>query len=186
MPVGDRRGHAPAVRRPAPARCADRRPRSRRSRDPRSAAVRRAGRAYTAVAAARSETGCSTVLIPWVEESVMITPELVGLVEHVSLGANRKPECPGRRFRRRLYVCHRAEPVRDSAPPGPTPGWSHARSCRGARVLSSAAGAPQIVGESRSIGARNPAPPGHTCWSAGPSGPDASIVLSAGSLRMNQ
>src|SRR6516165_5556929 len=33
---------------------------------------------YTALAASRSETGCSTVLIPWVDEPVMVTPELVG------------------------------------------------------------------------------------------------------------
>ena len=35
---------------------------------------------YTALAAARSDTGCSTVLIPWVEEPVMVTPEVVGPV----------------------------------------------------------------------------------------------------------
>jgi hypothetical protein len=29
--------------------------------------------AYTALAVARSDTGCSTVLIPWVEEPVMVT-----------------------------------------------------------------------------------------------------------------
>jgi hypothetical protein len=33
---------------------------------------------YTALAAARSDTGCSTVLIPCVEEPVMVTPEVVG------------------------------------------------------------------------------------------------------------
>src|SRR3984957_8974734 len=33
---------------------------------------------YTALAAARSDTGCNTVLIPWVEEPVMVTPEVVG------------------------------------------------------------------------------------------------------------
>jgi hypothetical protein len=27
------------------------------------------------LAVARSDTGCSTVLIPWVEESVMVTPQ---------------------------------------------------------------------------------------------------------------
>jgi hypothetical protein len=32
------------------------------------------------LALARSETGWSTVLIPWVEEPVMVTPEVVGLV----------------------------------------------------------------------------------------------------------
>src|SRR5919112_1848794 len=41
--------------------------------------------AYTALAVARSETGCSTVLIPWVEEPVMVTPEVVGLVGIVRL-----------------------------------------------------------------------------------------------------
>src|SRR6478672_13407210 len=34
---------------------------------------------YTALAAATSDTGCSTVLIPWVEEPVMVTPEVVGV-----------------------------------------------------------------------------------------------------------
>src|ERR1700734_370743 len=40
---------------------------------------------YTALAAARSDTGCSTVMIPWVEESVMVTPEVVGHVDPVGL-----------------------------------------------------------------------------------------------------
>jgi hypothetical protein len=40
---------------------------------------------YTALAAARSDTGCSTVLIPWVEEPVMVTPEVVGHVDPVCL-----------------------------------------------------------------------------------------------------
>src|SRR6266540_3493347 len=39
--------------------------------------------AYTALAAARSDTGCSTVLIPWVEEPVMVTPEVVGHIDPV-------------------------------------------------------------------------------------------------------
>jgi hypothetical protein len=30
------------------------------------------------LARSRSETGCSTVWIPWVEEPVMVTPEVVG------------------------------------------------------------------------------------------------------------
>jgi hypothetical protein len=30
------------------------------------------------LAVARSDTGCSRVLIPWVEEPVMVTPEVVG------------------------------------------------------------------------------------------------------------
>src|SRR6185312_8531840 len=34
---------------------------------------------YTALAAVTSDTGCSTVLIPWVEEPVMVTPEVVGV-----------------------------------------------------------------------------------------------------------
>src|SRR6266436_2639624 len=34
--------------------------------------------AYIALAVARSDTGCSTILIPWVEEPVMVTPEVVG------------------------------------------------------------------------------------------------------------
>src|SRR5262249_47998085 len=33
---------------------------------------------YTALAFVRSDTGCSTVLIPWVEEPVMVAPEVVG------------------------------------------------------------------------------------------------------------
>ena len=36
--------------------------------------------AYTALAAARSDTGCSTVLIPSLEEPVMITPDVVGQI----------------------------------------------------------------------------------------------------------
>jgi hypothetical protein len=32
---------------------------------------------YTAFALARSDTGCSTVLIPWLEEPVVVTPEVV-------------------------------------------------------------------------------------------------------------
>src|SRR6266487_4051385 len=38
---------------------------------------------YTGLALARSDTGCSTVLIPWVEESVMVTPEVVGHIDPV-------------------------------------------------------------------------------------------------------
>jgi hypothetical protein len=34
---------------------------------------------YTAFAAARSDTGCSTVLIPCVDESAMVAPDVVGL-----------------------------------------------------------------------------------------------------------
>src|SRR5215467_9472181 len=34
--------------------------------------------AYTALDVSRSDTGCSTILIPWVEESLMVTPEVVG------------------------------------------------------------------------------------------------------------
>jgi hypothetical protein len=46
---------------------------------------------YTALAAARSDTGCSTVLIPSVEDPVMFTPDVVGLVwiadgRHASCG----------------------------------------------------------------------------------------------------
>src|SRR5215211_993471 len=37
--------------------------------------------AYTPLAVARSDTGCSTVLIPWVEEPVMVTPEVVGHID---------------------------------------------------------------------------------------------------------
>src|SRR5947209_124012 len=37
--------------------------------------------AYTALAVARSDTGCSTVLIPSVEEPVMVTPEVVGHID---------------------------------------------------------------------------------------------------------
>ncbi len=52
------------MHRPAPARCAGPPTRSRRGRTRRSAAVRRAGRLTPSLAVARSETGCSTVLIP--------------------------------------------------------------------------------------------------------------------------
>src|SRR5215469_7574691 len=34
--------------------------------------------AYTAFDVSRSDTGCSTILIPWVEELLMVTPEVVG------------------------------------------------------------------------------------------------------------
>src|SRR5713101_6055431 len=40
---------------------------------------------YTALALSRSDTGCSTVLIPWVEEPVMVTPEVVGHIDPVCL-----------------------------------------------------------------------------------------------------
>src|SRR5690242_3081785 len=36
---------------------------------------------YTALALSRSVTGCRTVLIPWVEELVMITPEVVDRID---------------------------------------------------------------------------------------------------------
>src|SRR6266853_1245827 len=39
--------------------------------------------AYTALAVARSDTGCSTVLIPWVEEPVMVTTEVVSHIDPV-------------------------------------------------------------------------------------------------------
>ena len=39
--------------------------------------------AYTGLAASRSDTGCSTFLIPWVAESVMVAPEVVGLISMV-------------------------------------------------------------------------------------------------------
>ena len=38
--------------------------------------------AYTALAVSTSETGCSTVLMPWVEEAVMVAP-----VSFVSMAA---------------------------------------------------------------------------------------------------
>jgi hypothetical protein len=37
------------------------------------------------LAVARSDTGCSTVLIPWVEEPVMVTPEVVVHIGRVCL-----------------------------------------------------------------------------------------------------
>src|ERR1700691_3611821 len=49
---------------------------------------------YTALAFSRSDTGCSTVLIPWVEEAVMIAPEVVGHIDPVGLSGlktNGKP-----------------------------------------------------------------------------------------------
>src|SRR6266568_6576448 len=45
---------------------------------------------YTALAAARSDTGCSTVLIPWVEEPVMVTPEVVGHIDPVCKVVSRR------------------------------------------------------------------------------------------------
>src|SRR5258705_3174421 len=41
--------------------------------------------AYIALAVARSDTGCSTILIPWVEEPVMVTPEVVGHMDPAGL-----------------------------------------------------------------------------------------------------
>jgi hypothetical protein len=35
------------------------------------------------LAFARSDTGCSTVLIPWVVEPVMVTPDVVGRLDPV-------------------------------------------------------------------------------------------------------
>src|SRR3954468_21780231 len=49
--------------------------------------------AYTALAVARSETGCSTVLIPWVEEPVMVAPEVAGLVGIVGPETNGHASC---------------------------------------------------------------------------------------------
>src|SRR6516165_8460187 len=44
---------------------------------------------YTALAVARSDTGCSTILIPWVEESVIVTPEVVGHIDPAVRGRVR-------------------------------------------------------------------------------------------------
>src|SRR6516162_9200222 len=41
--------------------------------------------AYTALARARSDTGCSTVLIPSVQEPVMVTPEVVAHIDPAGL-----------------------------------------------------------------------------------------------------
>src|ERR1035441_9292053 len=49
---------------------------------------------YTGFALSRSDTGCSTVLIPCVEESLMVTPDVAVVMSMaVMLGAGR-----GRRF----------------------------------------------------------------------------------------
>src|SRR5208282_219012 len=45
---------------------------------------------YTALARSRSVTGCSTVLIPSVEESAMITPEVVGHIDPVGTVGSRR------------------------------------------------------------------------------------------------
>src|SRR5215210_6078390 len=65
--------------------------------------------AYTSLAVARSETGCSTVLIPWVEEPVIVTPEVVGPVGIVWLEDEREvrnstARSPGWRLPRRPFV----------------------------------------------------------------------------------
>ena len=39
---------------------------------------------YTVLAASRSDTGCSTVLIPWVDPSDMVAPRFVGHIDPVS------------------------------------------------------------------------------------------------------
>src|SRR5258708_22126786 len=62
--------------------------------------------AYTALAVARSDTGCSTVLIPWVEEPVMVTPQVMGHIDPAGWSGsktngkpgNRRPDRPGCRF----------------------------------------------------------------------------------------
>jgi hypothetical protein len=41
---------------------------------------------YTALAAARSDTGCSTVLIPLVSDPVMVTPEVAGHIDPGVIG----------------------------------------------------------------------------------------------------
>jgi hypothetical protein len=47
------------------------------------------------LAAARSDTGCSTVLIPWVEEPVMVTPEVVGHIDPAGLPGLKIFKCEG-------------------------------------------------------------------------------------------
>src|ERR1700733_7260607 len=68
---------------------------------------------YTGLAFSRSETGCSTILIPWVEESAMITPEVVGYIDPAGMPGlrpngqpgNRRGDCPSCRFvSRRQYA----------------------------------------------------------------------------------
>src|SRR5205807_7824385 len=93
--------------------------------------------AYTSLAVARSETGCSTVLIPWVEEPVMITPDVVGLVgivwlkivwpkdeREVRKSTARSPRMAISPLAVRF---NRAQPAREEGPPGPPPGGSERR-----------------------------------------------------------
>src|SRR6185437_7686127 len=61
--------------------------------------------AYTALAFSRSETGCSTVLIPWVEETVMVTPEVVGPIDPAGLPGLEASGKPGIDGRPGLWIC---------------------------------------------------------------------------------
>src|SRR5690349_5764492 len=62
--------------------------------------------AYTGLAAATSDTGCSTVLMPWVDEPVMVAPEVVGFSMAVTLAGVRAPRfsIPARSTARRRLV----------------------------------------------------------------------------------
>src|SRR5215211_24771 len=91
--------------------------------------------AYTALAFVRSETGCSTVLIPWVEEPVMVTPEVVDLVGIAWL--KDKPGSPEKSTVRSPSMAistlaarlNPAQPAR-GGPPGPPPGGRDGGSVR--------------------------------------------------------
>src|SRR3954453_21121354 len=76
--------------------------------------------AYTPLAAATSETGCSTVLIPWVEEPLMVAPGGRGISSAVTLAAARVPRfsIPAPSTGRGVFVhapprrgAHRLEPA---------------------------------------------------------------------------
>jgi hypothetical protein len=55
------------------------------------------------LAAARSDTGCSTVLIPWVEESVMVTPEVVGHIDPACNGRVKTRDASGASCGRKVW-----------------------------------------------------------------------------------
>src|ERR1700691_2412851 len=96
---------------------------------------------YTALAVARSDTGCSTILIPWVEEPVMVTPEVVGHIDPVCtvvLRRTTRREIDSWRHKSALHgVCSwRLQ--------GDVHG-DHARAARGATLLDSCSVWPSVA-----------------------------------------
>src|SRR5215467_9187646 len=61
--------------------------------------------AYTALAVSRSDTGCRTILIPWVEEPVTITPEVVGHIDPAGWPGLRREAPEGDARSPWLWIC---------------------------------------------------------------------------------